>query len=100
MDYAKDCDDILTSARYIASLSFDGAIHIANGPTIRINDPNAKYSAGYKDIPFFAADDENPSISSFGKHTAHRYASKIAESVRRVSHVRAAQCERSEMPSV
>ncbi|KAJ9630726.1 hypothetical protein H2203_001250 [Taxawa tesnikishii (nom. ined.)] len=54
------------SQGYIASLSFDGAIHIANGPTIRINDPNAKYSAGYKDIPFFAADDENPSISSFG----------------------------------
>lgn len=36
-----------------------------NGPTIRINDPNSVYSAGYTEDPFFTADDENPSISAF-----------------------------------
>lgn len=55
-----------SSTGYIESLSFDGAIKIVNGPVIRINDPNAKYSSGYTTIPFFTADDENPSVSSFG----------------------------------
>lgn len=50
----------------IESLSFDGAIKIVNGPVIRINDPNAKYSAGFTTIPFYTADDQNPSVSSFG----------------------------------
>lgn len=40
-------------------------IKIANGPSLIINDPNAVYSSGYKDKPFFTADDENPSISTF-----------------------------------
>ena len=40
-------------------------MQITNGPTIRINDPNAVYSAGYKGRPFMTADDQNPSISSF-----------------------------------
>jgi hypothetical protein len=51
---------------HIESLGFDGLIKIANGPTIRINDPNAKYSSGTTAFPFYTADDENPSISSFG----------------------------------
>ena len=50
----------------IESLAFDGSIKIVNGPTIRINDPNAVYSAGFKTYPVFTADDENPSVSSFG----------------------------------
>ncbi|KAH8658241.1 hypothetical protein BX600DRAFT_500217 [Xylariales sp. PMI_506] len=50
---------------FIDSLNIDGSMKIANGPTIRINDPNAVYSAGYQASPFFTADDENPSISSF-----------------------------------
>lgn len=54
------------STGYIERLGTDGAIKIQNGPTIRINDPNAKYSSGYTAIPFFTADDENPSITSFG----------------------------------
>ncbi|KAE9992619.1 hypothetical protein EG327_008362 [Venturia inaequalis] len=49
----------------IESLATNGAIKILNGPTIRINDPNAVYSAGYTLDPFFTADDENPSIIAF-----------------------------------
>ncbi|KAH7635444.1 hypothetical protein B0T09DRAFT_379240 [Sordaria sp. MPI-SDFR-AT-0083] len=49
----------------ISSISFDGTIQLANGPRLRINDPNAIYSAGYTSHPFWTADDENPSISSF-----------------------------------
>lgn len=50
----------------IESLAVDGAIKLVNGPVIRINDPNAKYSAGYTTIPFYTADDQNPSITSSG----------------------------------
>ncbi|KAH7041564.1 uncharacterized protein B0I36DRAFT_282579 [Microdochium trichocladiopsis] len=50
----------------ISQVNNDGTIKIANGPTIRINDPNAVYSVGYTGSPFMTADDENPSISSFG----------------------------------
>lgn len=57
--------DLAGSSGIIQSLDADGSIKIQNGPTIRINDPNAKYSAGYNGLPFFTADDENPSISSF-----------------------------------
>ena len=38
---------------------------IVNGPTLRINDPNAVFSVGYTAAPFFTADDESPSITSF-----------------------------------
>lgn len=50
---------------YVESLDFDGRIKIRGGPTIRINDPNGVYSAGYKAHPFFTADDANPSITAF-----------------------------------
>jgi hypothetical protein len=50
---------------YIESVNYDGRIVLANGPTLRINDPNAIYSAGYTAQPFFTADDANPSITSF-----------------------------------
>lgn len=49
----------------IASIANDGRITLTSGPVLRINDPNAKYSAGYNRLPFYTADDENPSISSF-----------------------------------
>ncbi|KAF4556671.1 Hypothetical protein D9617_1g085500 [Elsinoe fawcettii] len=49
----------------IASLAFDGKITLTTGQVLRINDPNAVYSAGYTARPEFTADDENPSISSF-----------------------------------
>lgn len=55
-----------TSDGYIESLGFDGAIKIVDGPTIRINDPNGIFSAGYTALPLFTADDENPSITSIG----------------------------------
>lgn len=50
---------------FVESVEFDGRIKIRGGPTLRINDPNAVYSAGYKTHPFFTADDANPSITSF-----------------------------------
>jgi hypothetical protein len=50
---------------YIDSVAFDGTIGMRNGPNIRINDPNGVYSVGYTGLPFFTADDQNPSISSF-----------------------------------
>ncbi|KAJ4379942.1 hypothetical protein N0V85_008808 [Neurospora sp. IMI 360204] len=53
----------------ISSIAYDGTITLAStgGPNLklRINDPNAVYSAGYTSHPFWTADDENPSISSF-----------------------------------
>ncbi|KAK6443503.1 hypothetical protein LTR95_000330 [Oleoguttula sp. CCFEE 5521] len=49
----------------IASLDFDGRIHMVGGQVVRINDPRAVYSAGYTALPAFTADDENPTVSSF-----------------------------------
>jgi hypothetical protein len=57
--------DLAGSTGIIESLDFDGQIHIKNGPVLRINDPNAIFSAGFTEVPFFTADDENPSITSF-----------------------------------
>ncbi|KAK3401354.1 hypothetical protein B0T20DRAFT_450470 [Sordaria brevicollis] len=48
----------------ISSIS-PSTIHLSNGPTLRINDPNSVYSLGYTSHPFFTADDQNPSITSF-----------------------------------
>ncbi|KAK0744253.1 hypothetical protein B0T18DRAFT_470350 [Schizothecium vesticola] len=53
-----------TNQGYIDQTNFDGTIAIRNGPTIRINDPNAVFSAGFS-LPFMVADDKSPSISSF-----------------------------------
>ncbi|TKX27708.1 hypothetical protein C1H76_0135 [Elsinoe australis] len=53
------------NAGTIASLAFDGKITLTTGQVLRINDPNAVYSAGYKLRPEFTADDQNPSITSF-----------------------------------
>ncbi|KAF2789776.1 hypothetical protein K505DRAFT_312547 [Melanomma pulvis-pyrius CBS 109.77] len=51
---------------FIESINFeDGSLKIAAGPTVRISDPNAVFSAGYTAAPFFTADDESPSVSSF-----------------------------------
>lgn len=47
----------------ITSLETNGAIHMDNGQTLRINDPNAVYSAGYTLSPEFTADDQNPSVT-------------------------------------
>jgi hypothetical protein len=53
------------SVGFISQVNNDGTINIKDGPTIRINDPNAVYSVGYTGAPFLTADDESPSISSF-----------------------------------
>jgi hypothetical protein len=59
----------MAESRYFSMVSILHCIltcgQILNGPTIRINDPNAVYSAGYTLDPFFTADDENPSIIAF-----------------------------------
>lgn len=47
----------------IKTLDFDGKITLESGQVVRINDPNAVYSAGYTAKPAFTADDQNPSIS-------------------------------------
>lgn len=47
----------------VKSLGFDGKITLESGQIVRINDPNAVYSAGYTARPDFTADDQNPSIS-------------------------------------
>jgi hypothetical protein len=47
----------------ISSLASDGAITLDSGQVLRINDPNAVYSAGSTSLPEFTADDENPSIA-------------------------------------
>ncbi|USP77920.1 hypothetical protein yc1106_05194 [Curvularia clavata] len=54
------------SSGFIESLNFaEGTMKIASGPTVRISDPNAVFSIGYAEAPFFTADDESPSVSSF-----------------------------------
>ncbi|KAH7038393.1 uncharacterized protein B0I36DRAFT_284571 [Microdochium trichocladiopsis] len=54
------------SSGFIESLNYaEGTIKIRAGPTLRISDPNAVFSVGYSGAPFFTADDESPSISSF-----------------------------------
>ncbi|KAH9209682.1 hypothetical protein DL95DRAFT_526720 [Leptodontidium sp. 2 PMI_412] len=57
--------DLAAASGTIEALNANGAIKIKNGPTLRINDPRARYSAGYDSLPFFTADDENASITSF-----------------------------------
>ncbi|TKA66580.1 hypothetical protein B0A49_06047 [Cryomyces minteri] len=51
---------VIESINYV-----DATMKIANGPTIRINDPNGRYGKPFTDLPEFTADDENPSISAF-----------------------------------
>ncbi|KAI0022962.1 hypothetical protein F4780DRAFT_121032 [Xylariomycetidae sp. FL0641] len=54
------------SSGFIESINFeDGSMQIANGPLLRISDPNAVFSVGFTEAPLFTADDESPSISSF-----------------------------------
>jgi hypothetical protein len=51
---------------YIESVNIaDGSMKLVSGPTIRINDPDAVYSKGFTGASLFAADAENPTISSF-----------------------------------
>ncbi|KAH8599230.1 hypothetical protein B0O99DRAFT_591099 [Bisporella sp. PMI_857] len=57
--------DLAGSSGIVESLGFDGRIKIKNGPFIRINDPREVYSDGFDELPFYTADDENPSITSF-----------------------------------
>jgi hypothetical protein len=47
----------------IKSLEHDGKITLEGGQVVRINDPNAVFSAGYKLHPEFTADDVNPSVT-------------------------------------
>jgi hypothetical protein len=54
------------SSGFIESLDFAaGTMKIAAGPTVRISDPNGVFSIGNTVAPFFTADDESPSVTSF-----------------------------------
>ncbi|KFA50062.1 hypothetical protein S40293_11114 [Stachybotrys chartarum IBT 40293] len=56
----------ILSSGYIESLNFtEGTMKIRSGPILRISDPNGVFPVGYAGTPFFTADDENPSISSY-----------------------------------
>ncbi|KAL3417340.1 hypothetical protein PVAG01_11340 [Phlyctema vagabunda] len=57
--------DLAFATGVVSKLDTDGRITLASGPVLRINDPRAVYSAGYTAVPFFTADDENPSVTSF-----------------------------------
>lgn len=51
---------------YVTAVNYDGTMKIQNGPVIRINDPNGVFGvASDGGIPFFVADDQNPSVTSF-----------------------------------
>ncbi|KAK3988406.1 hypothetical protein QBC44DRAFT_371063 [Cladorrhinum sp. PSN332] len=49
---------------YIEQVNFDGTLKIKDGPIVRLNDPNAVFSAGYS-TPFMVVDDVSPSVSAF-----------------------------------
>lgn len=53
----------------ISAMADDGLITLACGQKLRINDPNAVFSAGYTARPLFTADDRNPSVA--GKSPCH-----------------------------
>jgi len=48
----------------ITSVGYDGKLTLEDGQVVRINDPNAVFSAGYKLHPACTADDQNPSVTS------------------------------------
>lgn len=52
-------------AGLVQSVANDGTLKIQGGPTLRINTPNGVYAVAYTQKPFFTADEQNPSISSF-----------------------------------
>jgi len=49
---------------YIEQINFDGSMKIRDGPIIRINDPNAVFTAGYS-YPFMVSDDKSPSVCAY-----------------------------------
>lgn len=53
------------SSGFISKVNTDGTLETANGPIVRLNDPNAVYSSGFAGNKFMTADDQNPSIGSF-----------------------------------
>lgn len=57
-----------TNSGIIKTLGFDGLITLESGQKLRINDPNAVYSAGYTAKPAYTADDQNPSITGMIAH--------------------------------
>jgi len=57
----------------IKSLDNDGKITLEGGQVVRINDPNAVFSAGYRSNPEFTADDINPSVTGKPGNAAVAY---------------------------
>ncbi|KAI6383550.1 hypothetical protein MCOR25_000007 [Pyricularia grisea] len=52
-------------AGYIEKINPDGTLGMKNGVDIRINDPTGVFGVVYDADPFFTADPENPSVTSF-----------------------------------
>lgn len=54
------------SQGYVTAVNHDGTMQILNGPLIRANDPNGVFGAASDGgVPFFQADDQSPSVTSF-----------------------------------
>lgn len=53
------------SQGYITAVNTDGSLQIQDGPLVRINDPNGVFGTAFSSVPFFKADDESPSVTSF-----------------------------------
>lgn len=87
-----------TNSGIIKSLSFDGTITLESGQTVRINDPNAVYSAGYTAKPEFTADDANPSVTGMFQIFAQITSVLTIDSLQRIPDVCSTLCRRSQMP--
>jgi hypothetical protein len=53
------------SQGYISAINADGTLQIANGPRVRINDPDGLFGPKYDSQKYWIADTANPSVTSF-----------------------------------
>lgn len=84
----------------IKSLSADGKITLEGGQVVRINDPNAVFSAGYGSHPEFTADDANPSVTGKKDCILGSYLglTNMSHSFQWLPHVRTTLVKRRLMP--
>jgi hypothetical protein len=57
--------DLSGGSGYVDAVNTDGTLRLESGLFLRINTPGAVYGPAYTAKPFFTADEENPSITSF-----------------------------------
>lgn len=53
------------SQGYISAINTDGSLSITGGPKVRINDPDGLFGPKVTSNPFWVADTESPSVTSF-----------------------------------